>query len=304
MCSDGGRQPAPFGPFKLASVVGRLAVMAGSSKNSSKNSSRTASRPVTPPQVGSASDAEPDEVDDLSPGGLWHQTFGEALSPSVKKRNIRLHERSPTPGVRAQQAGEEVRQSDKAGRLACQGATLCAAGATRDRQLGRRVAAAAARAGGHRATAAALRDGGAAGRALPAQHVERRRAVARPTWRGERAAAATPHLPPLRHLPLGRRGGTARASRAEQPRAALRPGVRAARLLVAAQVVALPHARRAGAAVRRHRDRLARGAAAAHAPRRLSRARARRARASHARGAGGGNRAEARRGPAEAPRLD
>ena len=70
--------------------------MAGSSKNSSKNSSRTASRPVTPPQVGSASDAEPDEVDDLSPGGLWHQTFGEALSPSVKKRNIRLHERSPS----------------------------------------------------------------------------------------------------------------------------------------------------------------------------------------------------------------
>ena len=70
--------------------------MAGSSKNSSKNSSRTASRPVTPPQVGSASDAEPDEVDDLSPGGLWHQTFGEALSPSVKKRNIRLHERTPS----------------------------------------------------------------------------------------------------------------------------------------------------------------------------------------------------------------
>jgi hypothetical protein len=69
--------------------------MRGSSKNSSGNSSRTASRPVTPPHAETL-EAEPDEVDDLSPGGLWHQTFGEALSPSVKKRNIRLHERTPS----------------------------------------------------------------------------------------------------------------------------------------------------------------------------------------------------------------
>ena len=69
--------------------------MAVASKNSSKNSSRTASRPVTPPNAES-SGAEPDEVGEVSPAGLWHQTFGEALSPGVKKRNIRLHERTPS----------------------------------------------------------------------------------------------------------------------------------------------------------------------------------------------------------------
>ena len=38
----------------------------------------------------------PPPIDDCSPGTVWNQTFGEVLSPSVRKRNARLHERTPS----------------------------------------------------------------------------------------------------------------------------------------------------------------------------------------------------------------
>ena len=33
---------------------------------------------------------------ELSPGGVWHTSYGEALSPGANKRNTRLHMRTPS----------------------------------------------------------------------------------------------------------------------------------------------------------------------------------------------------------------
>ena len=52
-------------------------------------------RSVTPPRAVTLREDEQIE-DGLSPGGLWHQNYGDALSPGVRKRNIRLHERTPS----------------------------------------------------------------------------------------------------------------------------------------------------------------------------------------------------------------